>query len=806
MLNFRNKIEKLFKKSEESEGLLTVNTELLSNSQINTFSSGLSAILLGELLIILDAISYGLLIFPSNQKYFENTGSDGISMFLVSTIVSQLLFAVTSQFKCVNGSMMIEVIPFLHTICSYVSSSVQPHQIMPTVMVSYALSSVMTGLVFFVLGYFKMGETMEFFPRHILIGTIGGVGWFLIQTAIEVTTQLRFHWDFLFIQELFEFRNIIKWGAALLSCVLLRLLQLKFKQTWFVSLYFCILPLLFYLVVFITNTPIDELKDNGWLFRMQVQTDALHFYKYVQFNNVDWSAIPPLLPTIVSMSFFGLLHVPINIPALAISTKTDINLDNELKAHGYSNVLAGLLFTNQNYLVYSNSVLFMKSGGNNRGLMVLLGLVTTLLWVFAMPLFQFLPMIVVGALIFHIGVDLLKESVYDTWKVVSISEYSSIILIIVSMMFIGFTEGVLIGVVCACIFFVVKSSQIKVIRSMYTGTTARSTVRRLYQQEKYLELMGSQIQIIQINGFLFFGTIRQINELLSQLLKEWDSNPIRYIILDLKLALGIDYSAAEAFMKIHDLTIKKRVFLILSGVNEEISHWLKKVGCWQNESDSNVVVVNDLNSALEWAENALLRSFYKLSQHVDYKDMIPMDINQMSYSPMTTFSPRQAMSQKAFQNVYTKPAEVNEDFNLLRSCIYEMGGNPDLYVKIQPYFKRRTFQKDSIYWSKNDASNNLGIIQKGLCLLTDDFDVGSVCETTILPGIIFGEMSMISNKCRATTATFLVDTTLWEMNRTKYEELRVADPLMLLEFITLMMAYNDLQMTHISRQLYLLNK
>ena len=802
MENFRVQLEKIFHKNPESAALLSIHTDTTSEPTTKWYA-GISAILIGEILIILDAISYGLLIFPTNQKHFEHTGADGISMFLVSTIVSQLLFAVTSQFKCVNGSMMIEVIPFLHAICAHISANVAPEQILPTVMIAYALSSIMTGIVFFVIGYAKFGEFMEFFPRHILIGTIGGVGWFLIQTGIEVTTQLHFHWDFLFIEELFEFRYLLKWGTALFSCILLRVLQLRFKQTWFVSLYFSVLPLIFYFFVFVTNTSIEDLKNNGWLFRMQSQANILHFYEYVDFTNVEWRAIPPLFPTLISMSFFGLLHVPINIPALAISTKTDINLDNELKAHGYTNILAGLLFTNQNYLVYSNSVLFMKCGGDNRWLMGLLGVVTLILWVFAMPLFQYLPMTVVGALIFHIGVDLLKESVYDTLKVVSKTEYLSILLIIISMAFIGFTEGVLIGIICACLFFVGKSSQIKVIRNMYTGTTARSTVRRLFQQEQYLAKMGSQLQIIQIQGFLFFGTVRQIHKLLSKLLVEWEQQPIRYIILDFKLVLGIDYSAAEAFMKIHELTSKKRVFLILSGVNEEIGKWLKKVNCWQNEDDSNIVSVDDLNMALEWCENASLRTFYKLVEHVEYKDMIPTEETRHSFSPMHTFSPRHGLLQEAFEHVYSP--SFNEDFDLLRQCIREIGGREDFHFQIKPYFKRKTYPQHSILWYKNQPSDKICIIQRGVCLLTDDFNTGAKTET-VNPGILFGIMGMIANRPRNTTATIQMDSTIWEMDRLRYDELHEKDPKLLLEFITLMMAYCDLEMTHISRQLYLLNK
>jgi MFS superfamily sulfate permease-like transporter len=62
--------------------------------------------------------------------------------------------------------------------------------VIATTITSYAISSVLTGLVFFLMGSFGFGYIVGFIPRHILIGCIGGVGWFLIATGFEVTARL----------------------------------------------------------------------------------------------------------------------------------------------------------------------------------------------------------------------------------------------------------------------------------------------------------------------------------------------------------------------------------------------------------------------------------------------------------------------------------------------------------------------------------------------------------------------------------------------------------------------------------------
>ena len=61
------------------------------------------------------------------------------------------------------------------------------------------------------------------------------------------------------------------------------------------------------------------------------------------FKAVNWAAIVSNIPAMLALTFFGVLHVPINIPALGMNTGEDnLDVDRELRAHGISNALSGL--------------------------------------------------------------------------------------------------------------------------------------------------------------------------------------------------------------------------------------------------------------------------------------------------------------------------------------------------------------------------------------------------------------------------------------------------------------------------------
>jgi len=67
----------------------------------------LPAVVVGLLLNILDALSYGMILFPLGSPIFAGLGSAGISIFYVSTIISQLTFSTGSIFRGGVGSELV---------------------------------------------------------------------------------------------------------------------------------------------------------------------------------------------------------------------------------------------------------------------------------------------------------------------------------------------------------------------------------------------------------------------------------------------------------------------------------------------------------------------------------------------------------------------------------------------------------------------------------------------------------------------------------------------------------------------------
>ena len=146
----------------------------------------------------------------------------------------------------------------------------------------------------------------------------------------------------------------------------------------------------------------------------------------------------------------------------------------------------------------------------------------------------------------------------------------------------------------------VQNSQQNSIRALHTGGTAMSAVRRPSAHRAYLRGVSKQTTIVRLQGFLFFGTITNVEESIRSLVEgdSWTQNPIRFLVVDLSLVYGVDMSAAEAFVRLQRILSSKMVVLVFCGfrMNSVVGKSLSSVGLFDEEY---VECFETCNDALE---------------------------------------------------------------------------------------------------------------------------------------------------------------------------------------------------------------
>ena len=166
----------------------------------------------------------------------------------------------------------IEVVPFFHKMAFTIVAQVgeeNPQAVLATTILAYSLSSVLTGLVFFLMGQCRLGVLIGFFPRHILIGCIGGVGFFLVVTGLEVSARLEGNLDYNLgtLQKLVSSDTVPLWTIPLALALSLFLVKKWIKHSLTDACFFISIFIIVYIVVAaVPDLKLETLRSSGWIF------------------------------------------------------------------------------------------------------------------------------------------------------------------------------------------------------------------------------------------------------------------------------------------------------------------------------------------------------------------------------------------------------------------------------------------------------------------------------------------------------------------------------------------------------------
>lgn len=157
-----------------------------------------------------------------------------------------------------------------------------PKSVLATTILCYSLSSILTGAVFFLMGKCKLGALIGFFPRHILIGCIGGVGWFLVATGLEVSARLEssLEYNLTTLEKLIQGDTIFLWMTPLILAITLLIAKHWAKHPLVDAIYFLsIIGVFYFFVAVIPDLKLPELRSRGWVFEApDADVPFYHFY------------------------------------------------------------------------------------------------------------------------------------------------------------------------------------------------------------------------------------------------------------------------------------------------------------------------------------------------------------------------------------------------------------------------------------------------------------------------------------------------------------------------------------------------
>src|SRR5690606_37777435 len=126
-----------------------------------------------------------------------------------------------------------------------------------------------------------------------------------------------------------------------------------------------------------------------------------------------------------------------------------------------------------------------------------------------------------------------------------------------------------------------------------------------HEQTQTLRKYGNEIQILWLQGYLFFGSANRLLEEAKHRVDAPGAFPVRYVVLDFRLVAGIDSSAIFSFIKLRNFASERGVALIFCGMTPAMVASFRAEGMLSGD-DRAARLEPNLDLALEAAEDAVL--------------------------------------------------------------------------------------------------------------------------------------------------------------------------------------------------------
>ncbi len=552
-------------------------------------------------------LSYSVLIFSGPLSEYLPYG---IAATFIATAIIAIVVALGSTFPIAVGgpeTSTAAVTAILATsVVEHITATDPSAHLLGPVLLTLSAATIITGLALCSLGLTRIGRAIRYVPYPVIGGFLGATALLIALGGVRVITNMSLRFD-----------NLASFADPMTMYELLAGIALAFTiyLTWHRSRNPLALPALLIAGVVVTHIvfnfagiSLEQAQALGWTFQSLPRATFSLPWHLGDIENYPWQAVPGLIGNLIAVIFVTAISTLFNTTGLEVATSREANLERELNVAGAANILSGLFGGYAGCISLSRSLLNFNGGATGRLSGLTVAVIAVLMLVADPALLSFMPKFILGGLLIYLGVDQLNRWIIESRRRLSTIEYLSLLAIIFIIVKWGFIAGVLIGTVIGCATFALSASRISSIKFGFNGAEYRSSLDRSQHDLALLAAHGKEIHGLNLQSYLFFGSANRLYQHVKTLLEHHPE--CRYLVFDFKLVTGIDSSAAYSFAQIRRSAIENDVKLVLVNLPRAAEKMLRSGEFLAGD----ILIMPDLDHALEWCENEIIARHRGLEQ------------------------------------------------------------------------------------------------------------------------------------------------------------------------------------------------
>lgn len=690
-----------------------------SNTFIDDFWGGTAAMLVA----LPAAIAFGVTIYATIGGHYAAYGAiAGILGVAAIGLVASLLGGTNRLISAPSAPAAAVLSAFA---LEYISQDVAPGLVFFMLMVIAFLA----GLFQILFGTVGLGRLIKYMPFPVVSGYLSGVGLYIIaaQTPIFLGLPQGSHfYEALQIPAGWQWQSIAV-GAATIAAMMLAEKYLKLIPAVItallsgVSVYF--ISALFDPQLLVANNPlvIGELGGSGGIDFLQTLTGRFDMLQHFRWADLSILFFPAL--TLAALLSIDTLKTCVILDSM---THSFHDSNRELIAQGSGNIVSALIGGMPGSGTMGATMVNISSGAQTRLSGFIEGTMAVIAFLLLATFIAWIPVASLAAILMVIGFRMIDKHSIKLLRTRKTSlDFIIIIAVAITALSVSLIAAAGVGLLLAIVLYIAQQIGASVIYRHQDGTEVRSRIVRSKEENTILNENGEAFSLYELHGSLFFGTANQLYSMLQE-----DLQHKKYIIMDMKRVQTVDLTAAHILLQIKDILHDKQGYLLLCRLphklpsGDDLESYFNQVGLLKHLSP--IKVFDDLDDAIEWAENKIIKSYL---------------IEEKKEKLLTV-----------------------SEFDLFK------GRKEETIAEIESLVESRSYKKGDTIYSEGDGSGEIFLIRQGLVRIMLPFsDRKSVHLSTLGQNNFFGEFSFLEGAPHYTDVIAASDTELYVISREAFD-------------------------------------
>lgn len=690
-----------------------------SNTFIDDFWGGTAAMLVA----LPAAIAFGVTVYATIGGHYAAYGAiAGILGVAAIGLVASLLGGTNRLISAPSAPAAAVLSAFA---LEYISQDFAPDLVFFMLMIVAFLA----GLFQIIFGTVGLGRLIKYMPFPVVSGYLSGVGLYIIaaQTPIFLGFSQGIHFfDALQIPDGWQWQSIIV-GIGTIGTMTLAEKYLKLVPAVIAALASGILiyfiSSLFDPHLLIANNTfvIGELGGSSGINFMQMLSGRFEILQNFTLSDLTILFFPAL--TLAALLSIDTLKTCVILDSM---THSFHDSNRELIAQGSGNIVSALIGGMPGSGTMGATMVNISSGAKTSLSGIIEGLMAIIAFLALATFIAWIPVAALAAVLMVIGFRMIDKHSIKLLRTRKTSfDFVIIVAVAITALSVSLIAAAGVGLMLAIVLYIAQQIGASVIYRHQDGTEVRSKLVRSKEEDAILHENGKDFSLYELHGSLFFGTANQLYTMLQD-----DLQHKKYIIMDMKRVQNVDLTAAHILLQIKDILHDKEGYLLLCRLphklpsGDDLESYFNHVGLLKHLSP--IKVFDDLDDAIEWAENKIIKSSL-----IEEKKEIVLSLG---------------------------------DFDLFK------GRRDETIAELESLVESRSYHKGEIIYSEGEGTGEIFLIRSGLVRIMLPFsDRKSVHLSTLGQNNFFGEFSFLETSPHYTDVIAASDTELYVISRESFD-------------------------------------